>query len=141
MNHLVILDAQAGELEKILSGMKTMLIKELDPARAPMPLVNPGDDLYFLRNRDECALRVKACVISTLLVTNDLNEGLSLRLKEMQSKLQLTESQFYEWLAKKQVLLVEFDAAHKIDIVHIAADTLVDRSDWIAFEKFDLVTE
>ena len=33
MNHLVFLDTRAGELEKILSGVKTMLVKEFDPAR------------------------------------------------------------------------------------------------------------
>jgi len=32
MNHLVVLDAQANELEKILSGVKTMLVKEFDPS-------------------------------------------------------------------------------------------------------------
>ena len=30
MNHLVFLDRRAGELEKILSGIKTMLMKEFD---------------------------------------------------------------------------------------------------------------
>jgi len=34
MKHLVVLDAWAGELEKILSGLKTMLIKESDPMQS-----------------------------------------------------------------------------------------------------------
>ena len=84
MNHLVFLDAQAGELEKILSGVKTMLVKESDPTDNPAHPLNPGDSLYFLRT-NECALRVMATVVRALHVTNDLNEGLSQTLKEMQS--------------------------------------------------------
>ncbi len=51
MNHLVVLDAPAGELEKILSGVKTMLVKEFDPAQTAAQPVSPGDSLYFLRDR------------------------------------------------------------------------------------------
>ena len=63
MNYLVFLDASAGELEKILSGVKTMLVKEFDPAQTTAHPVNPGDSLYFLRDKDDCALRVKATVV------------------------------------------------------------------------------
>jgi hypothetical protein len=136
MNQLVFLDARAGELEKILGGMKTMLVKESDPAHTTAQPVNPGDDLYFLRDADECTLRVKATVLRVLPVTNDLEEGLSQILKEMQSKLQLTEDQFNFWSARQQVLLVEFGFAEKIPMIRIASNKITDRSNWIAFEQF-----
>ena len=75
MNHLVFLDTQAGELEKILSGVKSMIAKEFDPASAyPVRL---GDSLYFLRNNDECILRVKATVVRVVPLLNGLNEDFS----------------------------------------------------------------
>jgi len=141
MNHLVFLDTRAGELEKILSGMKTMLIKEFDPAQTTAQPVNPGDSLYFLRDKDDCALRVKATVVRVLPFTNRLTEDLSHTLKEVQPRLQLTEDQYNYWSAKKQVLLVEFGSAQKIGVIHIASNKLKDRSDWIAFEEFSLITE
>ncbi len=70
MNYLVLLDAQAGELEKILSGIKCMLVKEFDPARVATQPVSPGDSLYFLRGKDDCTLRVKATVVRVLSITN-----------------------------------------------------------------------
>jgi len=140
MNHLVFLDTRAGELEKILSGTKSMVVKEFDPARSAGQPVRPGDSLYFLRNNDECALRVKATVIRVLFFTNHLDEDLSHTLKEMQTRLQLTEDQYNDWSAKKQVLLVEFGSAHKIGMIHIAPNKITDRSDWIAFEEFSLIT-
>ena len=140
MNYLVFLDTRAGELERILSGTKTMLIKEFDPAQAPAHPVSPGDSLYFLRNNDERALRVQATVTRVLFLTNNSDQDLSHTLKEMQPRLQLTEDQYTYWSARKQVLLIEFESAHKIGAIHIAPQKITDRSDWIAFEASNRFT-
>ncbi len=140
MNYLVFLDEQAGELEKILSGVKSMLLKEFVPSQSPTNPVRPGDSLYFLRNIDECDLRVKATVVRVLFFTKKLNEDLSHTLKEMQPKLQLTEDQYNYWSAKNQLLLVEFESAQKIGVIHLALDEVKDQSDWIAFEAFSVLT-
>jgi hypothetical protein len=139
MNYLVYLNAQAGELEKILSGTKTMLVKEFDPTQPTALPVKPGDSLYFLKDKDDCALRVKAAVIDVLLFTKNTHDDLSQLLKEMQPRLQLTEAQFNHWSAKGQVLLVEFESAQKISVIRVAAPEVTDQSDWIAFEAFSLV--
>jgi hypothetical protein len=140
MNHLVFLDAQAGELEKILSGTKTMVVKEFDPAQATAHPVKPGDSLYFLRNRGECNLRVKAIIVRVQFFNNGLDDDLPHTLKEMQPRLQLTEDQYNHWSAKQQVLLVEFGSAQKIGVIHVAPDKIRDRSGWMAFKEFSLIT-
>jgi hypothetical protein len=137
MNHLVFLNAQAGELEKILSGVKTMIMKASDPAQ---PSVRLGDGLYFLRDNGECAVRVTATVTRVLFLNNNADEGLSHTLKELQPRLQLTEDQYNDWSARKHVLLVEFESAQKIGAIHVAPDKITDRSDWITIETFDLIT-
>jgi hypothetical protein len=141
MNHLVFLEAQAGELEKILSGVKTMLVKEFDPTQATAHPIHPGDSLYFLRNMDDCAVRVKATVVRVLFFTNRLNEDLSQPLKEMQSRLQFSEDQYNYWSEKQQVLLVEYEAAHKISAIQVAAHEIADPSGWNVFEDFIFITE
>ena len=140
MNHLVFLNTRAGELEKILSGLKTMLVKEFDPAQTIAHPVSPGDGLYFLRDNGECAVRVKAAVTRVLFLTNNSDGDLSHTLKELQPRLQLTEDQYNTWSAKQQVLLVEFGSAHKIGVIQVTAHKIADRSDWIAFETFSLIT-
>ncbi len=140
MNHLVFLNAQAGELERILSGVKTMLVKELDPAQDAARPVRPGDSLYFLRDKDDCAVRVKATVVRVLYCAGGQAEDLSLILKELQPRLQLTEAQYNHWAAKQQALLVEFVSAQKISVIQVAPEKTADRSDWIALEDFSLVT-
>ena len=141
MNHLVFLDTQAGELEKILSGLKTMIVKDFDPVQSTAYSLSPGDSLYFLRNKDDCALRVKASVVRVLFFTNRSNEDLSHTLKEMQPRLQLTEDQYNHWSAKHHVLLVEFESAQKTGVIQVAPYKITDRSNWIAFEEFSLVAE
>ncbi len=139
MNHLVFLDPQAGELEKILSGIKTMVLKEFDPSQSTAVPVSPGDSLYFLRNKDGFAVQVKATVVRVLTFTKNPDEDLSHIIKEMQPKLQLTEEQYNYWSAKKQVLLVEFEAAAKTSVIHVAVEKITDRSGWIAFEELSLI--
>jgi len=141
MNHLVLLEAGTGELESILRGVKTMLIGEHDPARPSACPVTPGDSLYFLRDTDDGAVRVRATVARVLPLTSTTDQDLSQTLKEMQPRLQLTEYQYNYWSAKRQALLVEFENARKIDVIRIASNRIPDRSDWIAFEAFRDITD
>lgn len=139
MNHLVYLDTRANELEKILSGIKSMLIKENDPTQSTAQSVTPGDSLYFLRNSDECNLRVKATVVNVLFVTKNSDDDLTHTLKEFQPRLQLTEDQYNYWSEKKQVHLVEFESAHKIDMIQVRLNNIAKGGDWIAFEEFSFI--
>ena len=141
MNHLVFLDTRAGELEKILSGVKSMVLKDFDPAHAGAPSVAPGDSLYFLRNNVECDLRVEATVVRVVRLVNGPGQDLSRALKELQPRLQLDEGQYNHWSTRKQALLVEFESAHKIALIRVVAAKVADRSEWIAFDDFSRMVE
>jgi hypothetical protein len=140
MNYLVILDAHANELEKILSGTKSMLISEIDPACPGDQLLQPGDHLYFLRNHDDYVIRVKAIVERVPILVNQMDENLSPVLKEFQPRLQLTEEQYNYWSAKHQAMLVEFDHAEKIGQKYIALHKVSWRTNWIAFQELGSIT-
>ena len=139
MNYLVYLDARAGELEKILSGMKTMLVKGFDPTQTLACSIQPGDSLYFLRSKDDCAVPVKAIVVRVLFVNG--KEDLTHTLKVMQPRLQLTEEQYNYWSVSQQALLVEIESAQKIGVIHVAPEKNAGRLDWIAFNDFSQITE
>jgi len=140
MNHLVFLDAHAGELEKIVSGTKSMVLKELNPSRPAGQAIRRGDTLYFLRHRNDCTLRVRAAVVRVFHFSNQPGEDLSHFLKEMQTRLALTEDQYNYWSEKRAIFLVEFEAATKIPVIEISREKVKDRSDWIAFEEFSCIT-
>ncbi len=140
MNYLVFLNADDSELEKILSGFKCMVVKEIDTAKPVAHLVRPGDSLYFLRDKDEYDLRVKTTVTRVIPFINGLDEDLPQTMKELQPRLQLTENSYNYWSIKKQVLLVEFSEAQKIGAIRLAPEKIADSSDWIAFEEFSQIT-
>jgi hypothetical protein len=140
MNHLVFLDARAGELEKILSGVKTMLVKEFDPAQAIALSVNPGDSLYFLRDQDDCSVRVKATVLRVLNLIKTFEKDTLHTLKEMQPRLQLTEDQFNFWAGKEYIQLVEFESANKIRVIYVTSRKTTGPINWIAFETMNQIT-
>ncbi len=139
MNYLVFLEEQTGELEKILSGVKSMVIKEDTPDQSIDQPIKPGDSLYFLRNNAERDLRVKATVRSIHLVSNGYDCELAHYLKELQPRLQLTEEQYNYWSVKNNVLLVEFEAAQKIGVIHLDVGDFKGRSNWVAFEAFSVL--
>lgn len=140
MNFLVFLDPNAGELEKVLSGLKTMVVKAICPTQSLAQPVSPGDNLYFLRENDAGILRVMARVVRVYCYENHTRQGLSHTLKEMQPKLQFTEEQYNHWSAEKQVMLVEFAAAQKIGVFHVTSQILSDHAKWIPFEEISHVT-
>ncbi len=134
MNHIVFLDPKTGELEKILSGVKSMLIKELNTESTEPHPVHCGDTLYFLRSDIDDSLRVKAHVVRVYPMTHALEYDLPSLLKEFQMKLQLTSDQFTFWTNQDQVLLVEFKAAQKIDLIRLDKQKITKKSNWIPFE-------
>jgi hypothetical protein len=140
MNYIVSLDPVANEIEKILSGTKSMLLKDLSLTSKSFQEVNPGDNLYFLRKKGDCDLRVKAKVSRVLSTAGPLADDLVHILQEFQSRLQLTEEQFNHWSLKKETQLIEFEGAHKINPIHISHCDITGTSDWIACEDFDLIT-
>src|SRR5574340_1003063 len=114
MNHLVFLDAKSGELEKVLSGLKHMLVFEADPSQPAEASMSPGDALFFLRDNDECVVRVRASLVRAWTIEAEPGEDLARDLKELQPGLQLTEEQYNHWSTQKAAAFIEFEEAAKI---------------------------
>lgn len=53
MDHVVYLDAKSNELENLLSGKKSMIIRGATGRKVPYGKVNVGDILYFINNNAE----------------------------------------------------------------------------------------
>ncbi len=66
MDHVVYVDAKARELEKLLAGEKTMIVRGATGRKLPYGRVEPGDCLFFIENngRGPCAgqCHCKYCV-------------------------------------------------------------------------------
>ena len=62
MDHVVYLDAKAGELIKLLEGKKSMLIRGAAGRKLPYGRVKSGDTLYLVENDGGGLIRARGIV-------------------------------------------------------------------------------
>ena len=61
MDHVVYLDAKAKEVENLLSGDKTMIIRGAAGRKMPYGRVSSGDVLYFIQDNGLSLELVQKC--------------------------------------------------------------------------------
>ena len=139
MDHVVYLDAQAKELENLLSGKKTMLIRGATGRKLPHGRVNAGDVLYFINNNAEGTVRAKA-VVSAAMHSEKLTEEESRALiQQHQPKLCLTEKQMARWAGKRYLVLIEVTGIESISPFTIDKSDFGNMDDWLLVEKIESV--
>lgn len=103
MDHVVYLDAKSNELENLLSGKKSMIIRGATGRKVPYGKVNVGDILYFINNNAEGEIKAKG-VVSSVFNSEKMTKDESIALvKKHQDKLKLTAKQFQKWAGKKDI--------------------------------------
>jgi hypothetical protein len=139
MDHVVYLDAQAKELENLLSGQKTMIIRGATGRKLPHGRVRAGDVLYFINNNAVGMVRAKAKVKSTFhskKMTEDESHAL---VKKNQPKLRLTEKQAMRWAGKRYIVLIEVEDVKEIPPFAIDKSNYGNMDDWLPVEKIESV--
>lgn len=139
MDHVVYLDADAKEMERLLSGSKTMIIRGATGRKLPYGRVKAGDNLYFLNNNAEGLIKAKAQVKS-VIESDKMGEADSIQfVREHQGKLQLTDNQFVRWAGKRYVVLIEVDQIQEIPPFPIDKSNFGNMDDWLPVGEIDAV--
>lgn len=139
MDHVVYLDAQAKELENLLTGKKTMIIRGAAGRKLPHGRVDTGDMLYFINNNAEGAVRAKAKVKSAFhsgKMTEDESHAL---VKKNQPKLSLTEKQIKRWAGKRYIVLIEVADVKEAPPFAIDKSAYGNMDDWLPVGKIESV--
>src|SRR5512135_2522317 len=101
MDHVVYVDTKARELEKLLAGEKTMIVRGATGRKLPYGRVEPGDCLFFMENNGEGLVCARATV-NTVSNSEKLSEEQSIALlRRNRSKLKLTPEQTKRWSGKR----------------------------------------
>ncbi|MBI9073467.1 MAG: hypothetical protein JEY94_17830 [Melioribacteraceae bacterium] len=115
MDHVVYLDSKANELENLLCGIKTMIIRGATGRKMPYGGVEKDDQLYFINNNGEGVFKAKA-VVESVLNSEKLTKEESISLIEKyQEKLQLSMKQKEKWGGKRYLVLIEVSKIEKIE--------------------------
>lgn len=137
MDHLVFLDAKYNELDNLLLGIKTMIIRGAHSLKIPFGRVNEGDKLYFVNNKCEGEVMARGTVSSVYcsgMLT--VEESFETIIKN-QDKLQLPDNQFEKIAGSRYLLLVGVDNAEKITPLRIELNRLTEPVDWYTIDNIE----
>jgi hypothetical protein len=139
MDHVVYLDAKAHELEQLLEGSKTMIIRGATGRKLPYGRVNTGDKLYLINNNGEGQVKARA-VVKSVLNSDKLSEDESAQLIETnQDKLHLTDQQIKRWSGKRYLVLVAVEDVKPLEPFFIDKSRFGNMDDWLPVEDIATV--
>lgn len=139
MDHVVYLDAKANELESLLDGRKTMIIRGATGRKLPYGRVSEGDILYFINNNGEGVIKAIA-VVNTVYNSEKMSSEESIALvKKHQDKLQLTDAQFKKWAGKRYLVLIELKRIEEIESFAIDKSNYGNMDDWLLVGKIEKI--
>ena len=137
MVHLIYCDnaGKAGEheLDKILSGEKTMVVRGAAGRKIPHSRVFAGETLYFME-KGTSKIGAKAVAVEAKNYVKLSDEEIDRILGDHQPKLALTDKQRTRW-HKKCLCLVEFKDINKIEPLEFDHQSNMD--DWLIIEKIE----
>lgn len=131
MDHIVYVDAKEGELEKLLDGTKTAILRGATGRKLPYGRVNPGDRLYFIRNNSEGLVQARA-TISEVMNSEALSPEQSEQVvRQNQDKLQFTPRQVKRWAGKRYLVMIDIGAVEKVEPFPIDKSGYGNMDDWL----------
>jgi len=139
MDHIVFLDSGARELENLVNGNKSMIIRGGAGRKVPHGKVNEGDVLYFIRDRGESRVKAKG-VVSSVLNTENLSVEESFKtIIKNQDKLQLPDKQFEKVAGKSFLVLIGIDNITEINPFRIDKSLVTNFGDWLSVGKIETI--
>ncbi len=133
MVHLVYCDDKEEELEKILDGTKTMVVRGAAARKIPHSRVSEGEKLYFMEKGTK-KISAMATVVSIQNYVKLSEDEIVKTLEDNQSKLNLTDKQKKRW-HKKCLCLVEVKDVMDIEPLEFERQRNMD--DWLILEKIE----
>ncbi len=139
MDHVVYLDHKANELEKLLSGQKTMIIRGATGRKMPYGRVEMDDTLYFIENDSSGVIKASGIVMS-VLNSEKLTPEESIALVDAhQDKLALSKGQYQRWAGKRYLVLIEVNKLVELVPFKLNRQEFGNMDDWLPVGSIDQV--
>lgn len=139
MDNIVYLDYKARELDNLISGEKTMIIRGATGRKLPYGRVFKGDVLYFIENKGDGQVKAKAKVkdvFNSEQLTKSESEEL---VKTNQNKLLLDPGLVQRFSGKRYIVLITIESFQKLDPFKIDRSAYGNMDDWLPVENIDNV--
>lgn len=139
MDNIVYLDYKAKELDNLISGEKTMIIRGATGRKLPYGRVSEGDILYFIENKGDGLVKAKARVknvFNSEQLTKKESEEL---VKQNQNKLLLDSGLIKRFSGKRYIVLITIESFQKLDPFKIDRSEYGNMDDWLPVEDINKV--
>lgn len=131
MDHVVYVDAQQGELEKLLCGNARMLVRGAAGRKLPFGRVQLGDRLFFVQNDGKCLAQAWA-EVTMVWNSSPLSAEESRKVIEgNQEQLQLSPKQLQRWSGKRFLVLIGLGQVTPITPFTINRSNFGNMDDWL----------
>jgi len=139
MDNIVYLDYKAKELDNLISGEKTMIIRGATGRKLPYGRVFKGDLLYFIENKGDGLVKALARVkdvFNSQQLTKKESEEL---VKQNQNKLLLDSGLIKRFSGKRYIVLITIESFQKLDPFKIDRSEYGNMDDWLPVEDINKV--
>lgn len=133
MVHLVYCDDKSKELDKIMDGSKTMIIRGAAGRKIPHSRVFQDETLYFMEKGTK-KITAKAVVSEVQNYVKLSDSEITRMIEENNDRLQLTDKQKERW-HKKCLCLISFNNVEKIEALEF--DHQGNMDDWLIIDKIE----
>lgn len=139
MDHVVYTDAKSQELEKLIKGEKTMIIRGATGRKLPYGRVNIGDILYLINNNGEGIVKAK-CQVKSVFNSEKMDLETSKKLVDSNAlALNLSPAQYKKWAGKRFLTLIEIESVKEIAEFKIDKSEFGNMDDWLLVEDINAV--
>jgi hypothetical protein len=139
MDNVVYLDYKAKELDNLITGEKTMIIRGATGRKLPYGRVFKGDMLYFIENKGDGLVKAKVRVkdvFNSEQLTKTESEEL---VKQNQNKLLLDSGLSKRFSGKRYIVLITIESFQKLDPFKIDRSEYGNMDDWLPVEDINKV--
>lgn len=139
MDHLVSVDSEAKELDRLLEGHKTIIIRGFNEPVSPFGKVKEGDNLFFITTNRAGMVQGKA-VVKNVLNSEILDEKGSIELINRHlMELMLTENQLNRCYGKPYIMLIRIMNVQRTSLFMLNENSIKSFSDWLIIENIDKI--
>lgn len=139
MDHIVYLDSYSNELEDLIKGIKSMIIRGAEGRKLPFGKVNEGDILYFISKKWEGNVKARG-IVTSVYSSDKLSEEESFEtIIRNQDKLQLPDEQFEKLAGKKCLVLITLTNIEEIEPFQIDMSNFTNMDDWLPVGEIEQV--
>ncbi|MFV0395674.1 MAG: hypothetical protein ACK5LC_15020 [Coprobacillaceae bacterium] len=133
MMHLAYCDNVSKEIQKIIDGSKTMVVRGAAARKFPHSRVFEGETIYFME-KGTGKITVKATVDYVENLVKLTEDEINTVFEKHQERLQLTDKQKERW-HKKTLCFVGFKDVEEIEPLEF--DKQGNMDDWLIIEKIE----